>query len=492
MIALKTVPLIKYLLLISLLGPQRVSAREVELTLLHTADLRGSLFSSVTSYKAGGDGGLSRLAQAVEEVRRARDHVLLLDSGDFLFGSPESEMTAGRCMADAFALLEFDACTLGEMDFRHGIDPIRSFEQHSGVPVIAANIRQRGTKECFPDQRGYLLLSRADVTVAVIGIAQPGIASYVLPEHYSTLRCTDAVSAIANVLPSVQSHQPDIIVVLVHDGYDVSVSEIETIARRFPEVDVIIGGHSMKKVKSVLLTDKMLYTQAGSYGLFLGRVDLTYDTLKREVIRREGRMDYIHKGIREQGAFTNAFASLRQKRSEWLEREWRSEAFAGLAVDDALPEIMCKETGADIALWSGSTRLQKMPAVWSERDLWRAVPYNEQLITVELGKEELVSLLSKGADLNNGRVPWKMSGLRYSLEETARGHQCTELLIAGENAHGRKKYRVVMDAFTGMSAGGRYPFIRTMVLRERAKLDSWPERLRDLLRKKVLPVVHDE
>src|SRR5699024_10911607 len=67
--------------------------------------------------------------------------------------------------------------------------------------------------------------------------------------------------------------ETDIIVLLSHLG----ITEDEQIARKFPEIDVIIGGHTHHLLRSGEYINNTLLTAAGKNCMFVGEVILTWD-----------------------------------------------------------------------------------------------------------------------------------------------------------------------------------------------------------------------
>src|SRR6266568_1236346 len=68
---------------------------------------------------------LPRVAQAVEELRQ-RGPTLLLDGGDSMQGTLDSELNEGRAVVAAFGALGVDAAAIGNHDFDRGPEVLRS------------------------------------------------------------------------------------------------------------------------------------------------------------------------------------------------------------------------------------------------------------------------------------------------------------------------------------------------------------------------------
>ena len=72
-------------------------------------------------------------------------------------------------------------------------------------------------------------------------------------------------------------HNADFIILISHLGYETD----KLFAAKFPEIGLIIGGHSQNKLDAVEKIGQTLIVQAGSDGAYLGRVDLEFGPDKK-------------------------------------------------------------------------------------------------------------------------------------------------------------------------------------------------------------------
>src|SRR5699024_11334205 len=75
----------------------------------------------------------------------------------------------------------------------------------------------------------------------------------------------------------------DIIILMSHLG----ISEDRAIARKFSEIDVIIGGHTHHLLRPGEEDNETLLTAAGKYCAFAGAVILTWDHDKKRLHKNE-------------------------------------------------------------------------------------------------------------------------------------------------------------------------------------------------------------
>ena len=326
---------------VGLLLVPALTAREVAITLLHTADVHGHV-AAVSSERENGPGepgvtggpgvmggGLLRCATRIEEIRRRDANVILVDCGDLIQGSPESFLTQGRIVVEAVRQLRYDALVPGNHEFDGGVDALRHFYAQAQIPVLAANIRSSkerqlttrpgrrpsptcgrgqppaGPSSCsftvegdatppdfaseepaLPGAVPFLCKEVDGIRVVVVGLSNPLIPLWSRPRLLGDVTFETSLVALRRVMPLVRAQKPDILVLAAHQGWrewgDDPANEINVIARAFPEFNVILGAHTHQAVEWKTVNG-VAYTQAGCYGLWLGVTRLVFDTQTRRL-----------------------------------------------------------------------------------------------------------------------------------------------------------------------------------------------------------------
>ena len=112
----------------------------IKLTILHTNDVHSRVepFPMDGSRNAG-LGGASRRMQVIEEIRATEPHVLLLDSGDILQGTPYFNFFEGKVEFELMDLMQYNAATIGNHDFDAGIDQLAELASASSFPMLNCN-----------------------------------------------------------------------------------------------------------------------------------------------------------------------------------------------------------------------------------------------------------------------------------------------------------------------------------------------------------------
>ncbi len=239
-------------------------APHATLTILGTTDVHGHVmpFDYITR-TTNASLGIVHTAEIIEDIRTKRDNVLLFDDGDFLQGTPLSELAledprqplAENPVIQALNLLDYDAVALGNHDFLLKEVAPSSVPNVLKAPLLCANL-------CGPDGvtpliQPWVILERDIVTasglshpiqIGVIGFAPENLESWEttrLPEQTS-LRTV--ISAATAEIPRMKSAGADIIIALCHEGLEEAFASPETPSTpmklaAIDGIDAIFAGH---------------------------------------------------------------------------------------------------------------------------------------------------------------------------------------------------------------------------------------------------------
>ena len=239
------------------------------LRILATSDLHVQLYPWDYHADTASPGrGLARTAGLIATARAEARCSVLLDNGDFLQGSPMGDMvaqghpgTAPHPMIAAMNHLRYDAATLGNHEFSHGLPFLMGCLRDAAFPVISANIaRSLGTT---PDQdrhfvQPYVLLDRtladADgkvhpLRIGVIGFAPPQTVQWDYQQIQGAIQTRDIFESASATVPVLRALGAHIVIALSHSGIGATAAsagmENATAAlAALPGIDALVGGHT--------------------------------------------------------------------------------------------------------------------------------------------------------------------------------------------------------------------------------------------------------
>ncbi len=500
-----------------------VLAREVPITILHTCDLHGNVLPTEDYEGRTNVGGIARCATAIKQVRAEIPGALLVDAGDTIQGAAISYLSDGQVMVKALNHLRYDAWIWGNHEFDWGLNKLASCAEVAGMPILNANVRASSTNLLATSAAGrilsrlkpYILRDVDGVKIAIIGLNTPGVPNWSRPRLLDGLQFVDSVETLRAIIPAVRDAGAQVLVLVCHQGYreagDDHANQINAIARNYPELDVIIGGHTHRDFPEFKVSN-VLYCQADYFGIHLGRVDLVFDTQKGRVTQRRsktmlmdehvavdetvlkrlgGEIDRAQKVLSTVvGEATDEFSLRGAPRRETPVHNLLFEAIAdalrerGVAVDAIMHGILDRRA----TLGRGAVTMG---------DLWRIVPYENTIGVAQLTPAELREILEEDAaayDNNAFRGVW---GLRWTLNpNAAKGKRTVALLHAdGTALNEEKRLAVAFNSYDLASGGLRWKKLREIVERPESKLVEYDFQTRqaviDYIRKrgKISPVV---
>lgn len=277
------------------LFPAAAFGLPARLTVLFTSDLhsylspRREMASDGSLREAGGYG---RLAGAIDEERaQAGGATLVVDAGDFTQGTLYHTVLVDEALElRLMGAMGYDAVAFGNHDFdfrpsgaagmlraarakaaalpRLLISNLRFSESDSGDDALERAFRD------YP-VRGYTVVERGGLRIgifSVLGKDAAEDASFARPVTF-----TDPIEAARKTVKILREREKvDLIVCLSHGGTNPEprLSEDEKLAAVAPGIDVIVSGHTHTILQSPIKVGKTVIVSPGSYGAWLGVLDL--------------------------------------------------------------------------------------------------------------------------------------------------------------------------------------------------------------------------
>ncbi len=244
------------------------------LVILHVNDTHGRLTSPKRQARKS-DAGIARMATLVKAIRAEnKGRVLLLHAGDvFSRGDALTVHYGGEVNLRAMDRIGYDAMTPGNGEFYFGVDNLLAQAAKVRFPLLLANVVRR--EDGKPLFQPYIIKTVAGIRVAILGLG------LIRVHHHASrpLVLQDALERACKYAPQLRQ-EADLVIALTHIG----VRQDRRLAKAAPEIDIIVGGHSHtrlaqgERIPRENADGAVYVVQAGSYGRFLGRVDVTITT----------------------------------------------------------------------------------------------------------------------------------------------------------------------------------------------------------------------
>lgn len=277
-------------------------ADEKNFSIIHFNDLHSRFqgfaptldYSPFTTNDDATKGGWARIATHVQQLKAQRQHpVIGLNAGDFSMGSLfHMGIRETGFELQLMKQIGIDITTLGNHEFDLGPDGLAqildSAYRNGPIPEIVysnivfdPNSSEDDSLQRVFEQRQippYLVKTINGVTIGFFGMM--GKDAEEVSPFAKPLKFKDPIQVAKDMVQVLrQQHQVDLVVFISHSGIwqDKSKSEDEIIAREVDGIDVIISGHTSKKLDKPLNVNNTLIVHAGAYGAYVGVMDLTYN-----------------------------------------------------------------------------------------------------------------------------------------------------------------------------------------------------------------------
>lgn len=273
----------------------------IRLTILHTNDVHSRIEPfPMDGSRNQGLGGVARRAVLVDRIRQEQRHVLLLDAGDIVQGTPYFNLFGGKVELELMSKLGYDASTFGNHEFDNGMDALAGMITHANFPFLTTNYDFSDTALAGKTQ-SYAVFRKQGVRIGVFGLGIQ-LDGMVDPNNYRGARYIDPISIANDTAAKLKfDYRCSLVICLSHLGYryaDHRVSDL-VLAANTRHIDLIIGGHThtfMPSPDHIRNLDGGVTTinQVGFAGINLGRLDYVFE-------RRSGNKQLLTAGTYEIG-----------------------------------------------------------------------------------------------------------------------------------------------------------------------------------------------
>lgn len=253
-------------------NPLQCLEKGVYLTLIYTSNTLGEVEPCLTCPESGENGGLARRAHFIKSVKKGSFPVLVLDAGDVMaidYFHQEKEREKARRRAEVvlkiYEKIGYDAINLGDIDIGLGFDYLKKLRDQTRISFLSANLKERKTGK--PPFNPYLVKEVDGVRIGIIGLLTPSLPSYFQKETTGYF-VEDPIKVTIELLNGPLSHC-QYFFILAH----LTPSEMESLAKRVPEISLIVGGQDRSFVFPKKI-NRSLIVQTDAFGFHVGKIDL--------------------------------------------------------------------------------------------------------------------------------------------------------------------------------------------------------------------------
>ncbi|NIA20783.1 MAG: hypothetical protein GWP05_02175, partial [Anaerolineaceae bacterium] len=209
-------------------------------------------------------GGLAKELTVVNWLREEGLPMLYLHPGDLF---PYEDLPVKlKFVAEAASHMGYDAIGIGDQEFRGGLDRLRELATQYRLPFLSQNLRDAEGGRIAP---GYVIKDLAGLKVGIFSVVGDQWYLFNKDAFPEGIKIEPTREAIAATLREFEG-KVDFIVMLSHQDRSID----RKVAREFPRINLIIGGHDEKMITRPIRVGRTLILNAGTSGDYVGVVRL--------------------------------------------------------------------------------------------------------------------------------------------------------------------------------------------------------------------------
>lgn len=347
--------------------------------ILHTNDLHSHFehFPKIGRYL--------KKAQADPSV----DEVYTFDAGDFMDRShPLTDATEGQANIQLMNQFHYTAVTIGNNEgISNSHRVLEHLFDHANFPVVLANLHEEDESLPHWAHPYRIITTKQKTRIALIGLTAAYPMTYG-PNHWHIKMLKPTMDQLLDHLEG----KYDILIMITHIGLRMD----RWLAKHYPQIDLIIGGHSHDLIKNGEEVKGVWITQTGKWGNYVGDIHMELDqhqvqkiipkTVPTASMPSQKEDEEVIQGYLDQGK-----KILTQKQLARLPKKFADDKVAAIQASlDAIADY----AGTKIAILSSGLFLAPFKeGILTKYDLQKALPHPMHVVRSTLRGSDLWRLV---------------------------------------------------------------------------------------------------
>ena len=391
-----------------------------------------------------------QLGAIVDSMRRIDKNTLVISAGDNRTGNPLNDIYSDPSypMVALMNQIGFDCTTFGNHEFDSGQEGLARNINESSFPYICANI--------FPDpQTGiqtvpYKFFDIKGVKICILGVVETDSKGKpsTHPKNVEDISFAPVEQTIRRYI--WLRDECDVFILLSHIGYDADT----LMASKFPQFDLIIGGHSHTQIDGGELHNGVLITQNVNK---LKRVTHTILTVENGKVTGKSASNIEVAGYPRKNTAVKALVDFFSNNPEF--QKVLAQAEAPFSSYEELGIMMCDALRVmgqtDVAISNaGGVRYDSHPAGdFTVNDVLRLDPFGNTAVVMNITGQELRDMIISCFHNDTYGLPF-MSGITCQATYADSNRSDIKDLklfdMEGKPLNLKKKFKVITNSYTAV------------------------------------------
>ncbi|MCX7716272.1 MAG: 5'-nucleotidase C-terminal domain-containing protein [Endomicrobia bacterium] len=421
---------------------------------------------------------LPKVAYYIKKIKSK--NLIVVDAGDFIQGTPESDFFYGESVVDVFNSVGYTAATLGNHEFDFGEQNLNMLKTKSKFVFLGSNIYSpQGVLK--PYITNFIIKDFNNIKIGIFGLLTKQTKYIVLPDNIKDVDVINELLVAEKVVNELVYNSVNFIICVSHIGWNMKDNENSPVvndvmlAKKIQRIDVIIGGHTHKCYNKRI--GNTLLLQTGGYGSRFGHLRVFFlKPMKYAIFYKNKFLDV--KSLPEEKNVLEVVSGYLDKVKVILDEEIAELKFdlphyrdKESPLGNLICDIMRSVANADFAVTnSGGIRSSLKKGIVKFKDIYSVCPFDNTIVTVTLSGKEIIEMLEHS-------VSGKYGILQVSKEvkvvyDTSKpvGQRIQSLSIKNAKINRDKFYRIATNNFIA-SGGEEYVwFTRHKIVNTNIKL----------------------
>jgi 2',3'-cyclic-nucleotide 2'-phosphodiesterase (5'-nucleotidase family) len=410
-----------------------------------------------------GAGGLARVATLKRTLSAEGHPVIMALAGDFLSPSVASTVFKGEQMVAALNAAGLDYATFGNHEFDFGIDVLGQRMSESTFQWVVSNVLDARTGKAIGNSVPYVVRDVGALKVGFIGLCLT--TAQIAPGARERFRFVDPMRAAAQYIPELKRRGANVIVAITH----LTFAEDRDLVTRFPQIDLVIGGHEHYPITSV--EQHALISKAGSDAKFVARIDVNRTPGTAGVVERFYELIPVTSAIPDDpetakvvggyearlGRELDAVVGTTATPLDATDARLVQETALGNLIADALRADVAADVGLSNAGGARGSRIYPAGPL-TRRTLLSILPFGNVVCKIAVSGRVLLDALNSGVSklpAGAGQFP-QLSGLTMKVDVRGPpGNRVSDVRVNGDPLDLNRTYTVALPDFV-MKGGDNY------------------------------------
>ena len=413
-------------------------------------------------------GGMARVATVFKQLKQENPNTFFVHAGDFINPSVigtltyEGKSIKGKQMIEVMNIAGIQYVTFGNHEFDIAYKDLQERINESKFTWVTANTQYaengRAISPFFREEQGKKSFFPKSVVLKV-GNLKIGLLGLMLNVEKDFLKVENQFKVAQKEYNSLKD-STNIVIALTHQ----SIEEDQELARKIPQIPLIIGGHEHDNMRVPVGESFVCKADANAKTVYIHRLRYDFQTKKVNIQSELRKIDttipedaetamVVNKWLKiaensakEVGLNINEVVAEAKEPLDGLESSVRNKSTNLTRIIGNAMKVACPQ--ADAAIYNGgSIRIDdKIEGTVTQYDILRVLPFGGQIFEMEIKGSLLLKILKIGLT-NKGK-----GGYLHHVNITQNGRKWE---IGGKKIKKKQYYRIAITDFllTGKEAG---------------------------------------